>query len=272
MIRLIAIDLDDTLLNKQKEISLADRNSIQKAKLKGIKIVIASGRPFFRIKPILEILGLNQCSDYVIAFNGGLLTNGVNTTILQENILDYQSLQHIYSVLRKYDFCFTIYQNNLIYTSKLNDEIRKLPVYKGIHFVYLNEEEMDTIEYAHKVILADFDYKIEKYKDLIVTNLGSEFSIVRTTPNFLEILPKETSKGNALRKIKAIMGIRTEEIMVIGDAENDVSMFSEAAVSVAMENAIALLKENATFITKSCEESGVSYAISKFMNEEKENE
>lgn len=272
MIKLMAVDLDDTLLDKQKEISLENIKAIHKAKSKNIKIVIASGRPFFRIKPILEILGLDKREDYVIAFNGGIITNGLNGEVFYERTINNQSLRAIYDVLRKYDLCFNVYQDDVIYTSKLEDSIVKLPVYKGIDFIYQTEKEINEVKYAHKVILADRKEKIEKYKNLIVKELGNDFSIVRTTPNFLEILPKGTSKGGSLKQIRKMLNISRENVMAIGDAENDLSMFDEASISVAMENATNDLKEKATFITKSCEESGVACAILKFISEEKKDE
>lgn len=272
MIKLIAIDLDDTLLNKEKEISLANVNAISKARLKGIKVVIASGRPFFRISPILEALGLKTANDYVIAFNGGRVTNGLNSVVFYEKTINNQSLKSIYDVLRKYDLCFNVYQDSFIYTSKLEDSITELPVYKGINFIHLSEEGMNNLAYAHKVIFADSKEKIEKYKDLIIHRLGNDFSIVRTTPNFLEILPKGTSKGEMLKKICGMMNINKENVMAIGDEENDLSMFNEASISVAMENATNSIKERATFITKSCEESGVAYAILNFISEDNKNE
>lgn len=272
MIKLIVIDLDDTLLDKKKNISFKNIQAIQEAIANHIQIVIASGRPYFRVKPILEKLGMLNNKNYVITFNGGITSNGTNSEILDERKLDIHDLQEILKTARKYGLCFNVYQERHIYTSKIEQSILKLPVYQGVDFIYQTDEEMNQITYAHKVIFADLEMKINESKPNVIADLGKKFTIVQSTPNFLEILPLNTSKGEALKHLAKSLGINKKEIMAIGDAENDLSMFDVAETKVAMANAISELKEKATFITKSCEENGVAWAIFHMIQGENRNE
>ena len=95
MIKLIAIDLDGTLLDDNKEISQDNKIAIQKAKTYGIKIIIASGRPYFRVKEILQQLDLNHNTDYVITYNGGCILIGDNSEIIYEQRLSNQDICEI---------------------------------------------------------------------------------------------------------------------------------------------------------------------------------
>jgi len=268
MIKLIALDLDDTLLDKNKNISYQNLQAIKTVLDKKIKIIIATGRPYFRVKPILEKLNILDNHNYVITFNGGSITNGDHTTTYYEKTINNQNLKKISEVARKLDVCFNVYYHDQIYTSKIEPSILALPVYQGIQFSYLNEKQMDTLVAAHKVILADKEEKIKSIKHLVLNKLQNDFSIVQSTPNFLEILPMHISKGEALKKLCTKLKVKPEEVMAIGDAENDVSMFDYAKICVAMGNAASILKEKATFITKTCEEDGVAYAISMLLQEE----
>lgn len=272
MIRFIAIDLDDTLLDKKKNISFQNRQAIQKAIANHIYIVIASGRPYFRVKPILEQLNMVNGDNYVITFNGGVISNATNQLLVCEKRLSNQDIQNIFTISKRYDLCCMVYQGNQIYSVQLEPSILRLPVYQGIDFTFQNHEKIGQIAYAHKIIFASEEEKIKRYKQNVISELGKTFTIVQSTPNFLEILPLNTSKGEAIQTLAKSLGITKEEIMVIGDAENDVSMFEVAHVKVAMANAISDLKQKATFITKSCEEDGVAYAIFHILQGDKHNE
>ncbi len=268
MIKLIALDLDDTLLDKNKNISYRNLQAIKEVLDKKIKIIIATGRPYFRVKPILEKLNILDDRNYEITFNGGSITNANHTTTYYEKTINNQKLKKISEAARKLDVCFNVYYHNQIYTSKIEPSILGLPVYQGIQFSYLSEDQIDTLVAAHKVIFADKEEKIKSIKQLVLHELQNDFSIVQSTPHFLEILPMHISKGEALKNLCMKLEIKPEEVMSIGDAENDVSMFDYAEICVAMGNAVSALKEKATFITKTCEEDGVAYAISTLLREE----
>ena len=94
----------------------------------------------------------------------------------------------------------------------------------------------------------------------------NDYTVVQSTPNFLEVLPNNTTKGIGLQEIANIFNYSKDEIMAIGDAENDISMLEFAKYKVAMKNANDSVKKIANFITKSCEEDGVAFAIEKVLN------
>ena len=246
MIKLIAIDLDDTLLNKKKEISSRNVSAINNAVTNNVKIVLATGRPYFRVKPILEKLNLLDDNQVVITLNGGYICNATNNKTLYENVLNNQDIDNIY-------------------TEKLEEKIKELPVYDGINFIFKSNVELKQLNYAHKIIVASSADNITKHKNYIVDKLN-DYTVVQSTPNFLEVLPNNTTKGIGLQEIANIFNYSKDEIMAIGDAENDISMLEFAKYKVAMKNANDSVKKIANFITKSCEEDGVAFAIEKVLN------
>ena len=265
MIKLIAIDLDDTLLDSKKQISEANRQAIKEALDKGVKVVIASGRPYFRVQPILKELGFDKEEHYVITYNGGRISNGDESKIMMSHVIAQPYLQEITTLIESLNLHYTVYQEQEVFATSILDVIRDKPVFKGLLFKIITQEDIKQITFANKVIVADLATKISECRPLIEDQLRGQFNILRSTPNFLEILPIKASKGLALGYLCQLLKLKPEEVMAIGDEENDLSMFEVAGVKVAMGNANALLKEQATFITLDQENSGVAAAINKYI-------
>ena len=99
MIKLVAIDLDGTLLNSQKEISLRNKQALMAAKQAGVKVVICTGRPLAAIGPYLEELGLQDEGDYSITFNGGLVQKNDTGAIIEKTLMPLEAIHELFDVL-----------------------------------------------------------------------------------------------------------------------------------------------------------------------------
>lgn len=265
MIKLIAIDLDDTLLNKNKEISKENKIAVNKANSQNIKIVIASGRPYFRVHPILKELNLDNDNNYVISYNGAYISNGNNTKIIKRNVLNNQDINNIVDEITKHNLTFMVYVNDDIYTTYIPTFIKDKLVFKDIDFKPLTIEEIRKLEFANKIIIADEETKIRKHVDTIKHNINGKYNVLKSATDFLEFLTIDSNKGIALKQLTSYLHLTKEEVMAIGDEENDLSMFDVASIKVAMENATLVLKQKSTFITKDQEHSGVAYAINNVL-------
>lgn len=263
MIKLVAIDLDDTLLTKNKDITIENLNAINKLNQLGVKVVIASGRPYFRVKPILDKLGLSNKNNYVISYNGSNISNGDNSIKYKELVLSNQDLNKIVDVINKYHLHYTVYHKDLVYTTSILDEIKDKPVFKNLVFTFDTEENIRSLEFANKIIIAEKAELISLYRSEIESILNKDYNLLRSTPNFFEILNKDANKGIALKDLSSILGYNKDEVMAIGDEENDLPMYEHAAYKIAMGNANELLKKEATFVTLDQEHSGVAYAVEK---------
>lgn len=263
MIKLVAIDLDDTLLTKNKEITNENIEAINKLNSLGLHVVIASGRPYFRVRPILDKLNLSNKNNYVISYNGSNISNGDNSIKYKELVLSNDDLNRIIDVINKYQLHYTVYYKNQVFATKILEEIKDKPVFKNLVFTFDTEENIRKLPFANKVIIAEKAELISKYRDEIECILNKDYNLLRSTPNFLEILNIDANKGLALRDLSKILNLSYEEVMAIGDEENDLPMFKYATFKIAMGNANETLKNEATFITLDQENSGVAYAINK---------
>ncbi len=261
MIKLIAIDLDDTLLNKNKEITKENIDAINYAKENNIKVVIASGRPFFRVLPILKELDLVYDNEYSISYNGAYISNNTNNSIIKRSVLNNNDINIIIDEIIKYGLTFTVYVDNDIYTEGISSKIINKPVFKGINFINTPITKLRSFPYANKIIIADEDEKINIYVNTIKENLKGKYNVLKSSTDFLEFLTIDSNKGTALSELAKFLEIDSSMLMAIGDEENDLPMFDVVKTKVAMGNGSSKVKNEATYITKDQEHSGVAHAI-----------
>jgi Cof subfamily protein (haloacid dehalogenase superfamily) len=130
---------------------------------------------------------------------------------------------------------------------------------------YRSVEEMNPDLEMPKVMFIDDPKVLSKARDQIFNRFQDEFSVVQSEPYFIELMPKNVSKGNAVKELAERLHLSLDQVMAIGDQGNDLSMIKTAGIGVAMENGIDEVKKNAQFITANNNESGVAKAIRKFV-------
>ncbi len=258
--KLIALDLDNTLLNAKKEITPANRKAIKAAQEHGVHIVLASGRAFPGIKPLLSSLGLR---DYVVACGGAQVIDPWEN-VIHSTYLPPIGAKQVMRWAAVRDIHFQIYLDEGIYYLKENqyaDLYKKLCTYGGV----ANPDIMDieTI-LTSKIIMVDEEEKVQAYeKELRIT--FPEFAYPKSQKGFLEVLSPEATKGNALSFIATKLGIEPAQIIAMGDNSIDESMVKYAGLGVAMGNATQDLKNIANYVCGTCEQSGVAEVINKYI-------
>lgn len=268
MIKLVAIDLDDTLLDSNKCISVENINAVSFLNSIGVKVVITTGRPYFRIIGFLKQLGLYNDNSYIITYNGSLISNSTNKETIKKVDFNNFDIKRITEFLMKINVHFNVYVNELIYSPEVIDFIKQQKVFEGIIFDICDINEIKKLEYAEKIIICDREEIVSSVRDKVIEELGNDYNVMRSTPIYLEILPKDANKGKALKYLMDYLGIKKEEAMAIGDEENDLSMYEYVKEKVAVDNANELLKRNASFVTHSQNESGVAFAINEIIKKE----
>lgn len=267
MIKLIAIDLDGTLLTDKKEVSLRNKETLKKAKAHGVKIVLCTGRPLMAIRPYLELLDLRQAGDYSITFNGGLVQKNDSGEIVEKVTLTKDDVTELIALAKEMNMPLDI----------LSDEIVLcLPTSTTYHTIYpsLNplltykeatEAELSTYTLFNKAVTAYDQELLDQWIANIPASIKEKFEVIKTRNNLLEFMPKGVTKAAGIARLAADLGITQAEVMAIGDEENDLSMVEYAKVGVAMDNAVPVVKAAADFITTTNEEDGVARAIEKFV-------
>ena len=269
MIKLIAIDMDGTLLNEKKHIDKAEKEAIHEAIEAGIKIVLCTGRPLYGILPFYEELGLSELDSegYVILNNGCSIHKTKDWKLIDQVNFTSDDIEYLYKFSESYDINFTLVNDTYYFNigRKPTDELIKDAgfVFSDITDISLEEAKsgkhkiMKIMFLGDPEIMADFQ---EKNEDII----KSKYSGVLSQSYVYEVFPKDNNKGTGLKKLAEKLGIKQEEVMAIGDGNNDIEMFEYANYSVAMKNATELAKKAAKYETDSNENDGVAKAIRKY--------
>lgn len=265
--KLVAIDVDGTLFNDRKEITKEVNEAIQAAKAKGVKVVVCTGRPIVGAQPIIEELKLTDEDEYVITFNGALVQNTHTNEVISEISLTYQDLKVLYELSLKLHSPMHFFDSKNVYTP--NKDINQYTVYEShinqIPLHYRTMEEIPADFLIPKVMFIDEPEHLNNIISNIPDSFKEQFTWVKSAPYFLEILHPSVSKGNAVKQLAEKLSIKREEVICIGDGENDLSMVEYAGCGVAMGNAVPSVKKVAEFQTFSNNENGVAYAIEKLI-------
>lgn len=274
MIKLIAIDMDGTLLNKHREISWGNLKALRYAHARGVALAIASGRAFFDIRSKTKEIDMET---HMIGTNGATIHSS-DGKLLGADFLDRNEALKIVQELVDQQYYLAAYSEHHIYvpaqgTEWLHDELNRLGVHedRSVGFqgatrddFYRFVEDWDIFqnrdtEFSKIIIFSYDDAKLKKAQD--VYEARHKYSIVSSGTGNFEIMPPNVSKGNALDRLTNYLGIPLSQVMAIGDNYNDLSMFEVAGVAVAMGNADESIKAVCDRVTTRCEDDGVAHAI-----------
>ena len=265
-IRILALDLDDTLLCSDFSISLKTRNAIKLAQKAGITIVLTSGRIPDSMDRYVRVLDLHKKPGYVVSNNGTLITESHTGNIIYESLLDPEIIMAICELAEKEGFPLQMYADNITYVSRRNEYSDMDEKVTNLRQVVVENFQALVGESCHKLIIPGDHVHLNDLLRLIKMNMGNKVSLFISRKYFLQIAPKDTNKGTALAKIADIMGCKPEQTMAIGDSMNDEAMIRWAGIGVALANATEELKEIADFVTyKTNDDNGVAEAIEKYI-------
>ena len=266
MVKLIAIDLDGTLFDDEKNISEENLKAIDNAQKLGCKVVIASGRPLCGIMPTLEKLKLTKASDYVICYNGALVLNVKTGEVIFSKTLTGVDLAKIYSLAKLLNVNIHAYrEKESLITPKLNPYTAVTERVNNIKANLCDFNSIASSEKFIKIMLIDDELRLNYIEDNLDKQYFDAYSIVRSSKIYLEFLNKETDKGLALKALANYLNIDLKDTMAIGDAGNDLNMILLAGIGVAMGNSFAYVKSSADYVTLDNKNSGVANAINKFV-------
>lgn len=265
MYKLIAIDMDGTLLNDRHEVPEDVKYTLSEAKKQGIKIVLCSGRPIGGIQSYIKALNLNQEGDFAIAYNGALVQDTHTNEVVAELSLGHADLVKLYELSMELKTPMHFFDTKGVYTPNADiSDYTVLEAYLSeIPLGYRQVSDIPTNISIPKIMFVNHPDKLNRTIEELPKSLNKQYTIVQSAPYFLEFVHPSASKGNAVKMLAEQLGIKQEETMTIGDNGNDLSMIEYAGCGVAMGNAIPEVKAAADFQTRSNNESGVAYAIRK---------
>ena len=289
MYKLVAIDLDGTMLNHYGEISEKTKEIVKRCVEKGIKIVPASGRPIDSIKTIAEELGVN---DYFIAGNGALVYDIQKNEMIYENYIKKEKILEIIKICEENSIAYNVYTDKVILTTNLKFNV--LYYYKE----NLKKEENKRTNISIVENMYEYVKNIEKEKILKITICDENDSIFHSIIKkvreingidvldishmskkmiqqgteevpveyfYTEISASDVNKWNAIKFLMEKLEIKEEEIIAIGDNINDKKMIENAGLGVAMKGSTPEIIEVAKEITDTNDNDGVAKILERYV-------
>lgn len=272
-IKLIAIDLDGTLLDSNQVLSIENKKAIAAAKEKSIKVVLCTGRPLRSMQHLLEEADLLDEGDLVITYNGGLIQEAKSGEIIKEVTHNREDSLDIYNLGQKLGLPVNFIDLDYVYEPQYPAGAESLymkargeaPIKNGLQFIDIDIENLPNPFKINKIVMS----RPEKELDLVIPKIPEvyyqKYNIYKSRSFILEILPQHIDKGYSMRVLGDMLGLEKEQIMGIGDQENDLTLVKNAGLGIAMGNAIEPVKEVADYITKTNNQNGVAHAIQKFV-------
>lgn len=259
-IKLVATDIDGTIVKWDTSVSDGVKNCIKKLQQNGVKVVLVTGRMHCATKHLRDELNLNSP---VVSYQGGLIKDNNGKTLYQEN-LDSTYAKEIIKWARKNNIHLNLYIDDKLYVEKDDDCVKKYTDGKFVSYTVCSFDDL-KIENVNKILAIDYG-NAERVTSW-VNELQAKYPdlyIVKSTPFFCEIGSAMAKKSLGVEFLAKHWGLNKEEILTIGDQNNDIELLKAGGVKVAMGNATPELKECATFITDTVENDGFVQAIEKF--------
>lgn len=260
--KLMAVDIDGTLLNDKNELTENTIESIRQGVEKGLIFTIASGRPIQGIEGINRKLSLDVP---FITYNGAMVIMGKSKKVLYERNLSKDDSKDIIELAKKYGVTYMVWKDNALYVPEINEKVNQYKQISTVEPVLINDIEKLIESGVTKILWYDDADKIAEYQNKVGKYLSGNVNFHPSRPWFLEYVDKEASKAIAMEKLGEHFGIKQSEMIAVGDGFNDLSMIEYAGLGVAMANAPDAVKEKADYITLSNEEDGVAHVINEFI-------
>lgn len=266
--KLVAVDMDGTLLNSNREVSKKNKKALFLAKDKGVMIVISTGRPMKGVSRFPDLMKLHSP---MITYNGAMLVHSETGEVLFEQSLETEDAKRIIQEGLKNSVTMCIWSNNQLYGNVIDEKINDYKTYTGIEPVLITDYDLLYRQGITKILWYEEAHKVEEFEKYYQSSdMFQSVTCCKSMPIFLEFFNSKVSKGIAMEKIGKLYGIDQSEMIAIGDANNDRSMLEYAGLSVAMGNADENLKKIADEVTETNDRDGVSLVIEKFILTEQE--
>lgn len=268
--KLLVLDVDGTLLNKDLQCSKRTVATMRKVQQMGIKIMLASGRPTYGLLPLAKALDLGANGGYVMSYNGGQVINASDGTILYERRINPEMLPFLERKAGQYGCSVMTYDGDTIVSNNIEDpQVQAEAQLNGMKLRHLPDFSTAVDFMPCEVVLVTSDTEAAaNLDDKWTRRLSGECSILRPREGFLEVLGDGVDKASAMAVMIKQLGIDASEVLAIGDGVADVSMLQSAGLGIAMADAPESVKRCADQITLGVDEDGAAVAVEKIILDE----
>ena len=262
MYKLIAVDLDGTLLNSEHQLSGRNRQAILDVVDAGVIFSLSTGRPLQGVAAIIDIFDADL--PFTI-YNGAMIITSRSNEILFESELDGGLAEEVVRLGQARGTSILLYKDGALYVSEINDTVKRYTSVVGVVPNVPDDLAKFAAQGVTKIVWRDKPARIATLQDEVRPYVEGRINCSSSHPTLLEFFDINSSKGAAMRRIGDIYDIAQSEMMAIGDAYNDISMIEYAALGIAMGNAPQEIKDLADAVTLTNNEDGVAEAIYRFV-------
>lgn len=263
-LKIIATDLDGTLLNSDLKLSKRNREALKRLKSQGVRIVLCTGRPFDGMKHLIGELGLSG-DDYCISYNGSLVQSCDGKEVLHEASISADDFREIAAYFAGFGLGIHAMTRDKIYT--YDKSIHSLTVresYLGNLPITVLEAGDVVTEKIIKVMAVGNPEALEKAEQGFPQAISASFSLNKSEAFYLEIMQDGDNKARALKILLDKLNLSSEQLVAFGNNLNDLEMLNFAQVGVAVGNAVTELKEVSDVVTETNDHDGVAQFLEQY--------
>ena len=261
-IKLVAVDMDDTLLDGTLQVSPRTCEAICKAQKQGVVVTIATGRMFTSVLPFAEQLNIQAP---VITYNGGMIRYPISKEIIFHKTIEADVAGKVVELFRQRGWYLQSYMNDELYVVERCEKARSYERLSGIQAVAVGAEFYSMKHEPTKMLTIAEPHQIQEIQRIINKEFSGKIVAATSKANYLELTHPSVNKGHALSVLAEKLNISRVEVMAIGDSNNDYPMIEYAGFGVAMGNASDRVKAIAQAVTAHNNAHGVAEAIEKYV-------
>ena len=263
--KLIASDMDGTLLNDKSELTERTRNAIIRTVEAGVLFVTATGRPFSNVEIVNKLFDKDMP---FIVFNGAAAYMGKSRKLLFEKFLDFDFAKEAFEIGQNIGIAQILWTGPHLWANRLCDEtVRYHNLCPHLEMSIITDISTikDEVAGVSKVLWITDPASVTRLRHEMSARFGERLNCFSSMSHFLEFVSCDASKGMALAEVGALCGIDRSEMIAVGDSYNDVSMLEYAGFSIAVENAPDDIKAICNHVTPSNNDDGVAEVIERFI-------
>lgn len=262
MYKLLAIDIDDTLITDELIVTELTKAALAAVIDAGVTVTLATGRMYASAERIAQQLELDVP---LITYQGALVKHLTEGTVLYERNVPEQAAKFVIDYANEHDLLVQAYVDDRLYVSKDNEQARQYAALSNVDYIYDPQLKSVASQPSAKLLFIDDPKKLDRLAATFQKHLGNGVHMTKSKPHYFEVTHREATKGHAIKHLAAQFNIDRSQIIAIGDSWNDLDMIEYAGLGVAMGNAVDDLKQIADYITLSNNEDGVKHVAQKFI-------
>lgn len=260
--KLVAVDLDGTLLDEQYKVMPEVRDIVSRARTGGIGFTFATGRLFPSARQFAAELGLNLP---LITYNGALIKEANSVKPVFHLPMDRELAREVLDITQDWPGRRFVFIDDVVYTDTEDEVTRNYAKALRVEFRRLRQLEPAYFESPTMITFRNEPPEIDKLTEFIRNHFQDEIYMVNSRPFFLDIAHREVSKGRGLAELCHRLGIKAEEVIAVGDGWNDLEMLEFAGLGAAVANAPDDLKSRAGYVAEGSYYHGVIEIMEKFL-------